>query len=144
MEYGSNTPGRSMSPIPPRVGSPLRINSSNVTTPSTYSLLNGHSVTRHVKPFRDPTISRTSTLHGPHMNSMARRWIRWLVKSGSNKAWTTISIFILALLTRWLVGLGCYSGAQLSYWSHNILTYAKGKEPLLCMETMRRSAIGWS
>ncbi|KAF8333559.1 glucosyltransferase [Cantharellus anzutake] len=43
------------------------------------------------------------------MDSMARRWIRWLAK-GRSKTWASPSILLLSILIRWLVGLGGYSG----------------------------------
>ena len=142
MEYGNNSLSRFVSPVPPRVGSPLRIDAFGAAKPPSIDLLlHGHS---HIRAFREPTTSHTSTAHGLHMNSMARRWIRWLVKYGNNKTWTTLSILILAVLTRWFVGLGSYSGSQLCYLSSNILTYAKGRDPLLFTETTRHSVIGWN
>lgn len=120
---------RSPSPIQNRVSSPLRHPSvpplpldesfpppsSPITASFSASRIKGAAVPATLplrelpnSSFRDSS-SRLSTLHGSRMDSPARRWVRWMGKMGLKNALLPSIVFV-ALATRWLVGLGGYSG----------------------------------
>lgn len=54
------------------------------------------------------------------MDSMARRWVRWMGKIGMKDVTLPLSIAI-AVFIRWAIGLGGYSGALLDHISASAL-----------------------
>lgn len=87
------------------------------SSPTTSTITSTSRIKGAALPLREfPDMSREarpSTLHGSRMDSPARRWVRWMGKMGLKNALLPSIVFV-SLATRWLVGLGGYSGLCIS------------------------------
>lgn len=102
---------RPVSPSLHRVSSPLGQSDGPTSPDSSLSL----SSSRFPLSHQDST--RPSTLRSSRMESPARRWVRWMAKMGL-KGWIVPSVVFMSLATRWIVGLGGYSGESHCLFSH--------------------------